>query len=57
MSPYYKGTIERSGVDSKLIGDVVVGNVLQGGAGALTSRMAGFLAGIPDDVPLQAINR
>jgi acetyl-CoA acyltransferase 1 len=52
-----KETLDRSGCDPAILGDVVVGNVLQGGAGALTSRMAGFLAGIPEDVPLQAINR
>eukprot|EP00658_Telonema_sp_P-2_P058638 TRINITY_DN4714_c0_g1_i2.p1 TRINITY_DN4714_c0_g1~~TRINITY_DN4714_c0_g1_i2.p1 ORF type:complete len:404 (-),score=116.83 TRINITY_DN4714_c0_g1_i2:116-1327(-) len=39
------------------VGDIVVGNVLQGGAGALTSRMAQLCAGISEDVPLMAINR
>merc|ERR1711907_95843 len=57
LAAILKATIEKSGVDSKKIGDIVVGNVLQGGAGALTSRIAGFLADIPEDVPLQAINR
>lgn len=57
LAAVLKSTIERSGVDAKALGDVVVGNVLQGGAGALTSRMSGFLAGIPEDVPLVAINR
>jgi len=57
LAAVLKGTVERSGVDATKIGDVVVGNVLQGGAGALTSRMAGFVAGIPEDVPLVAINR
>merc|ERR1719473_1829458 len=42
---------------SAKIGDIVVGNVLQGGAGALTSRMAQLCAGISEDIPLQAINR
>merc|ERR1719310_468631 len=42
---------------SAKIGDIVVGNVLQGGAGALTSRMAQLCAGISEEVPLQAINR
>jgi acetyl-CoA acyltransferase 1 len=39
------------------VADIVVGNVLQGGAGALTSRMAQLCAGISEDVPLMAINR
>lgn len=42
---------------SAKVGDIVVGNVLQGGAGALTSRMAELCAGISEDVPLMAINR
>jgi len=42
---------------SAKIGDIVVGNVLQGGAGALTSRMAQLCAGISEEVPLMAINR
>jgi len=57
LAAVMKETLDRSGCDPAILGDVVVGNVLQGGAGALTSRMAGFLAGIPEDVPLQAINR
>jgi len=57
LAAVLKATIEKSSVDPAKLGDVVVGNVLQGGAGALTSRMAGFLAGIPEDVPLNAVNR
>jgi acetyl-CoA acyltransferase 1 len=57
LAAILKATVEKSGVDASKLGDVVVGNVLQGGAGALTSRMAGFLAGLPEDVPLNAVNR
>jgi acetyl-CoA acyltransferase 1 len=34
-----------------------VGNVLQPGGGAVLGRMAQFLAGIPETVPLSAVNR
>ncbi len=40
-----------------MVGDIVVGNVLQGGAGAISSRLGQMLGGIPSDVPLVAINR
>merc|ERR1719305_2128413 len=49
--------MERTKVEPSAIGDIVVGNVLQGGAGDMTSRMAQFIAGIPTEVPLNAINR
>jgi acetyl-CoA acyltransferase 1 len=52
-----KGLIERTKVDPKLIQDIVVGNVNQPGAGAITSRMAGFLAGIPETTTLVTVNR
>lgn len=35
----------------------MVGNVNQPGAGAVTSRMAGFLAGFPETTSLVTINR
>ncbi|TMW62055.1 hypothetical protein Poli38472_009548 [Pythium oligandrum] len=44
-------------VDPKLVGDIVVGNVLQPGAGAGMARMAQLAAGIPHDVPLRVVNR
>ncbi|KAK2817588.1 hypothetical protein Q5P01_025779 [Channa striata] len=39
------------------LGDVCVGNVLQPGAGALMARVAHFLSGFPDSVPVYAVNR
>ena len=33
-----KATMERTGLDPRLIGDICVGNVLQPGAGAATAR-------------------
>uniref|UniRef100_A0A8D0G631 Acetyl-CoA acyltransferase 1 n=1 Tax=Sphenodon punctatus TaxID=8508 RepID=A0A8D0G631_SPHPU len=39
------------------VGDICVGNVLQPGAGALPARVAQFLSGIPETVPLSCVNR
>uniref|UniRef100_A0A8C6R913 3-ketoacyl-CoA thiolase B, peroxisomal n=1 Tax=Nannospalax galili TaxID=1026970 RepID=A0A8C6R913_NANGA len=39
------------------LGDISVGNVLQPGAGALMARIAQFLSGIPETVPLSTVNR
>jgi acetyl-CoA acyltransferase 1 len=49
--------IKKGGIDGKIIDDVCIGNCLQPGAGAHTSRIAMFLAGIPDTASLQAVNR
>ncbi|XP_055457648.1 3-ketoacyl-CoA thiolase B, peroxisomal-like [Psammomys obesus] len=37
--------------------DISVGNVLQPGAGAIGARIAQFLSGIPETVPLSTVNR
>ncbi len=52
-----KDVVAKSGVDKNLIDDIAVGNVLQPGAGAVTSRMGGFLAGIPHTASLYTVNR
>lgn len=52
-----QSAIEKSGLDAKHVDDIVVGNVLQGGAGSTTSRMAQLMAGIPHTTSLQGINR
>lgn len=57
LAPVLKAVVQKSGIDAKLIEDVCIGNVLQPGAGAHTSRMAMFLAGYPDTSSLQACNR
>jgi len=44
-------------IDPKLIEEVCIGNVLQPGAGAITSRIAQLLAGIPDSCPNFVVNR
>uniref|UniRef100_A0AAQ6IDM0 Acetyl-CoA acyltransferase 1 n=1 Tax=Anabas testudineus TaxID=64144 RepID=A0AAQ6IDM0_ANATE len=45
------------GLSPNKLGDVCVGNVLQPGAGAVMSRVAHFLSGFPDTVPVYAVNR
>ena len=57
LAPVLKDVIKKGGIDPKLIEDVCIGNVLQPGAGAHTSRIAMFLADIPDTASLMAVNR
>jgi acetyl-CoA acyltransferase 1 len=57
LSHVFKAVVEESKIDPKLIEDICVGNCLTPGAGATTSRMAGFLAGIPETAGLSAVNR
>ena len=57
MTAAIAGTVKRAGIDGKILGDIVVGNVQTEGAYAGPARMAQFRAGIPYDVPLVTINR
>ncbi|XP_070778807.1 3-ketoacyl-CoA thiolase, peroxisomal isoform X2 [Enoplosus armatus] len=45
------------GLSPEKLGDVCVGNVLQPGAGALMARVAHFLSGFPESVPVYTVNR
>ncbi|CAB1341250.1 unnamed protein product [Coregonus sp. 'balchen'] len=45
------------GLSPERLGDVCVGNVLQPGAGALMARVAHFLSGFPETVPVYTVNR
>jgi acetyl-CoA C-acetyltransferase len=49
--------IRRAGVDAREIGDVIMGCVLQAGAGMNVARQAALEAGIPVEVPAETINR
>jgi acetyl-CoA C-acetyltransferase len=49
--------IERAGVKSADVGDVVMGCVLQGGAGMNVARQAALKAGVPVEVPGETVNR
>lgn len=57
LAPLFKATVERTGVKPKDIGDIQIGNASQSGAGAVSSRMAQFLGGLPYDIPLSVVNR
>ncbi|HAM80729.1 acetyl-CoA C-acetyltransferase [Ornithinibacillus bavariensis] len=52
-----KAAIERAGVDGSEVGEVIMGNVLQGGQGQLPSRQAAREAGLPWDVKTETINK
>lgn len=56
LSVIFKNLIECLPKPS-LVEDIVVGNVLQPGAGATTARMAAFHAGLPQSTSVCAINR
>lgn len=53
----FKGVVEKSKIDPKLVEDVAVGNVSMPGAGAIVSKMGAFLGGFPDTTSLFAVNR
>ena len=46
--------IARAGIDAAAIGDVIMGCVLQGGAGMNVARQASIKAGLPASVPAPA---
>lgn len=49
--------IKKTKLDPNVLGDVIVGNVLNPGAGVNEHRAAAIAAGIPSTVPFMAINR
>ena len=49
--------IARAGVDPAALGDVIMGCVLQGGAGMNVARQAALKAGVPVEVPAETVNR
>lgn len=57
LVPLFKEILRRTQVDPSAIGDCQIGNVQQIGAGAMTSRMAMFMAGLPPTCGFSAINR
>jgi acetyl-CoA C-acetyltransferase len=52
-----RGALERSGVAPEQIEHIVMGQVLQGGAGQIPSRQAQIAAGIPIDVSSETVNK
>lgn len=49
--------VKRAGIDASQIGEVIMGNVLQGGVGQAPARQAAMKAGIPGIVPAVTINK
>ena len=49
--------ITRARIEATAIGDVIMGCVLQGGAGMNVARQAAIRAGVPNDVPSETVNR
>ncbi len=49
--------VRRAGVDPGLIDEVIMGHVVQGGAGQASGRQAAIGAGIPGTVPALTINK
>lgn len=52
-----KAVLERSGIDGRDIGTVVMGNVVQAGGKMNPARQAGILGGLPVEVPAMTVNR
>ena len=52
-----KGALEKAGIAPDQVDYVVMGQVIQAGAGQITARQAAVNAGIPMDVPATTINK
>jgi acetyl-CoA C-acetyltransferase len=52
-----KGALEKAGISPDQVDYVIMGQVIQAGAGQITARQAAFNAGIPMDVPATTINK
>ena len=52
-----RAAVERSGIESKDVDYVIMGQVLQAGAGQITARQAAIEGGIPQEVPAITINK
>ncbi|GAC1656962.1 MAG: acetyl-CoA C-acetyltransferase [Candidatus Dormibacteraceae bacterium] len=52
-----RSAVERSGVEPADVGYVIMGQVLQAGAGQITARQAAIAGGLPVSVPALTINK
>jgi len=50
-------TLERSGIDSGVVDEVIMGNALQAGLGQNSARQAAMRAGVPETVPSMTVNK
>lgn len=57
LSRLLKAQVDKVGIDPKIIGSLVVGNVCNPGAGVNEHRAAQLVAGIPHTTPFMAVNR
>ena len=52
-----KGAIEKAGIDSRIVNEVFMGNVLQANLGQAPARQAAIFAGLSKNVPCTTINK
>ena len=52
-----KGAIDAAGVNSDVVQEVFMGNVLSAGVGQAPARQAGMFAGVPNTVPATTVNK
>ena len=52
-----KAALEKAGVEPGQVDEVLMGHVVQAGAGQAPARQAAILAGIPDTVPCTTVNK
>ncbi len=52
-----RAALERSGVTGEQVDYVIMGHVIQAGAGQITARQAAIAAGIPKEIPAITINK
>jgi acetyl-CoA C-acetyltransferase len=52
-----KAAVERAGIDVNEIDEVIMGHVVQGGAGQAPARQAAIHAGLPAQIPAMTINK
>ncbi len=49
--------VQRAGIESKAVEEVIMGMVVQGGAGQAPARQAAIHGGVPDEVPAMTVNK
>jgi len=52
-----KGALEKSGIDPKIIDEVIMGNVMSANLGQAPARQAAIFAGLDQDVPCTTVNK
>src|SRR5688500_12515054 len=52
-----KAALERAGVPPEQVDQVIMGHVIQAGAGQITARQAAAKAGVPMHVPALTVNK